>query len=43
VTPISGKGNALVMFGLTATLVFAQYRVAKLPIRPFNLDPCDAA
>jgi len=30
------------MFGLTAILVFAQYKVAKLPIRPFNLDPCDA-
>jgi hypothetical protein len=42
VTPISSKGNALVVFGLTATLVFAQYHLAKLPIRPFNLDPCDA-
>ena len=41
-TPITAKGNALVVFGLTATLVFAQYHVAKLPIRPFNLDPCDA-
>jgi len=42
VTPLTAKGNALVMFGLTAILVFAQYNVAKLPIRPFNLDPCDA-
>lgn len=41
-TPISAKGNALVVFGLTATLVFAQYHVVQLPIRPFNLDLCDA-
>ncbi len=41
-TPITAKGNTLIVFGLTATLVFAQHNVAKLPIRPFNLDPCDA-
>ena len=27
---------------MAAALAFAQYKVAKLPIRPFNLDPCDA-
>jgi hypothetical protein len=30
VPPISAKGNVLVVSGLTATLVFAQYHVAKL-------------
>ena len=41
-TPISAKVNALVVLGQTGTLAFAQYNVAQLPIRPFNLDPCDA-
>jgi hypothetical protein len=42
VTPISPNLNALVVSAMAAALAFAQYKVAKLPIRPFNLDPCDA-
>jgi hypothetical protein len=41
-TPTSPKINALVVSGLAAIFAFAQYKIAQLPIRPFNLDPCDA-
>jgi hypothetical protein len=36
------KRDAVVVFGLTAALVFAKYNLARLPPRPFGLDPCDA-
>jgi len=36
------KRDAVVVFGLTAALVFAKYNLARLPARPFGFDPCDA-
>jgi hypothetical protein len=40
--PTRFKRDAIALFGLAAVLAFAKYNLARLPVRPFGLDPCDA-
>jgi hypothetical protein len=40
--PARFKLDAVALFGLAAVLAFAKYHLARLPVRPFGLDPCDA-
>jgi hypothetical protein len=40
--PTRFKRDAVALFGLAAVLAFAKSHLARLPVRPFGLDPCDA-
>jgi len=40
--PTRFKRDAIALFGLAAVLAFTKYNLARLPVRPFGLDPCDA-
>ena len=40
--PTGFKRDAIALVGLAAVLAFAKYHLARLPARPFGLDPCDA-
>jgi hypothetical protein len=40
--PTRFKRDAIALVGLAAVLAFAKYHLARLPVRPFGLDPCDS-